>query len=305
MRPPGLRRTADLRLVLEFVNRQQSHSELWLPLCLPRFNSSGFLHCYAHCVDAASRLTLALISQDGSTEQFQAFRTSASRIRRHLGVPVEHRKILEILKSDSDTTANSGADVVSGNDVPWRRSSADTSDAFEDDYEMIPFDIVDGGMCQLLPEIAKANSQVVERKFAEYLELGILHFVFRIDFPIQVDKKNGSKGGNHFHPGHLTQCISPPLNHSFADVESKRRVWNAYQRLQLRLRLGSANAESVHDAFRMIAEDDKQVTNLTPTIGKHCPAMGLAEAPPNMQCVTYLTQGEETFMAMNGRGFEM
>lgn len=306
---PHQLRAADLHLVFEFITRQQLQSELWLPLCLPRFNSSGFLHCYAHCLDPRTKLTLALISQDGSTEQFQAFRTAAVRIRRCLSIPVENRNILEILSPSPDSQVVSSEDCEGGNDIQWRRSLADTCNYFEDDsYEMISYDAVDhGGSCQLLPELTAASSEEVAAKFAEYHDLGVLHFVFRLDVPIQADRKKSSKRRNDHSPGHLTQCVSPPLDDPFVDAASKRRVWCAYQRLQLRLRLGSANAESVHDVFRMIVDDDdnNNVARIAPTVGKHCPAMGLAESPPNMQGVTYMTYGSETFLAINGRGFEL
>lgn len=314
---PHQLKTADMYLLLTFVNRQQLQSELWLPLCLPRFNSSGFLYCYAHCLDAASKLTLALISQDGSTEQFQIFRAAAVRIRRRLGISVETGNILEILHHTS-ADSESGVDGESSNDVQWKRNAepTDNTDNYEDfgSYEMIPYEAADsehGGPCQLLPELMLIDEVAIDLKYEEYLDVGVLHFVFRTDVPILEDrKKKSSKGRNHQHIGHLTQCISPSLGGPFVDAPSKRRVWNVYQRLHLRLRLGSANAESIHDAFRMITDDlgdstTNEAKTITPTIGKYCPAMGLAEAPPNNQGLTHLTLGGETYLAMNGRGFEM
>ena len=83
-----------------------------------------------------------------------------------------------------------------------------------------------------------------------------------------------------------------------------------YQKLNLRLRLGSATVESTMDAFDMISQDDSVTgsgsTTATPAgIGRDCPAMCLVESPPNVQGVTYFVDGTETFLAMNGREFEL
>ena len=42
-----------------------------------------------------------------------------------------------------------------------------------------------------------------------------------------------------------------------------------------------------------------------PSIASDCPAMGLAESPPNVHGITYIVDNSEIFFAMNGRDFEL
>lgn len=109
---------SDLVLIPSFLQRQlmsssslsasasvQHHSsanEVWVPFCLPRLFSSGYVHCYAtnieiHRVDDVSNnktkmsattttmpsvavATLCLISTIGTTDEFQILRTISQRI---------------------------------------------------------------------------------------------------------------------------------------------------------------------------------------------------------------------------------
>jgi hypothetical protein len=76
----------DLDLLLACIEEQDARSkDLWLPICLPCICSNGFLHCFAHQFDPKTKLTLALVSSDGSTAQFQRFRNVALRMIDLLG----------------------------------------------------------------------------------------------------------------------------------------------------------------------------------------------------------------------------
>jgi hypothetical protein len=55
----------------------------------------------------------------------------------------------------------------------------------------------------------------------------------------------------------------------------------------------------------MIQQDNCDNETHAPTIGQFCPVMGLLEAPPNLQGVSYLTRGSCTYLAMSGREFEL
>jgi hypothetical protein len=161
-------------------------------------------------------------------------------------------------------------------------------------------------------------------KLNEYLEgddqNGVMHFVFRLDVPVAQQQQQQrtiqhksrtshhqqQRGGQHC----LAQCISSEF--PFADAASKRRVWGVYQRLQLRLRLGSASSTSVRNAFDRISKDHQQASGNTngrsiqPTITPLCPAMCLAESsPPDSQRISYLIQNSETYLALNGPGYEL
>ncbi|KAL7466307.1 hypothetical protein ACHAXS_006615 [Conticribra weissflogii] len=88
--PASQLHTSDLHLILTFVGRQRGllTNELWFPLCLPRFDSSGFLYAYSSCLDPnETGLSIVLISHQNNTEQFEFFRWAANNVRKQLGLP--------------------------------------------------------------------------------------------------------------------------------------------------------------------------------------------------------------------------
>lgn len=303
----------DLRLLLKFINRQPGllSSELWIPACLPRFSSRDFLFCYTQCLDSESKLCLIFVSQQSTTEQFTLFRMAAADIRCALDLPPLSQTVLEILEpteSHNEDTAHN----TSARDVKWRRSDDDLLES-DDDYvdasgeadRMIPYVARNSDEHPLLNEVKAATDvKHLKRILSGYLEIGsALHFLFRIDVPLQAAARNGTPGG-------ITQCISPPLVFPLADDKSKHQVWSTYEKLGLRLRLGSATAESMMDAFDMITQDHVETSVkdeglMPPGIGRYCPAMALAEAPANLDGIAYVKEGTELFFAMNGPDFEM
>ena len=306
---PGFRphqlRVSDLHLLLNFIAKQPGlfSSELWIPMCLPRFNSSGFLYAYTNCLDVKSKLTLILISPLNTTEQFQLFRTAASRIRDGLGLPTHSDSVLTIVSSSNNEES---PDSKNKHDVEWTRT-----ESFDMDEEYVNVlsdaDVVSRRQgvveCALLTEIMKTDElSSLETISKEYI-MGepLIHFLFRKDIPV----KNSSKQSSHG-KGRLTQCICPPIPVQFVETASRRRIWTNYQKLSLRLRLGSASVESSMDAFDMITQDEKANEDATfPGIAKDCPAIGLLESPPNVHGVTYSVEGSEVFLGMNGRDFEL
>ena len=67
--------STDLFLIVNFVNTQPAlrGRESWTPLCLPRFNSKGFLYSYIGYCDEASDLCLLLVSTNQKPETFHLF----------------------------------------------------------------------------------------------------------------------------------------------------------------------------------------------------------------------------------------
>ena len=93
----------------------------------------------------------------------------------------------------------------------------------------------------LLRSMKKAlNPAYQEHIMQSYCEIShVTHFVFRYSVPIRNYRTGSTDGG-----GQLSQCYSPSM--SFEDTKDmKNRVWNAYQKLSLRLRLGSASPHSL------------------------------------------------------------
>ena len=72
--------TADLLLMMNFVNTQPAlkASESWTPLCLPSFNSTGFLYSYVSYV--SDDLCLLLVTANNSPDGFHYCKTAKDRI---------------------------------------------------------------------------------------------------------------------------------------------------------------------------------------------------------------------------------
>ena len=129
---PHQLKPSDLRLLISFVSAQPGllTSELWFPVCLPRFNSTGFLYTYTTCLDEETGLSLGLISQLNTTDQFELFRTTSRIIRRDLGLPSIVGTVLRIVGSgsdDDDGNDDNDDDKGTVDDVRWKRCSDTTA----------------------------------------------------------------------------------------------------------------------------------------------------------------------------------
>ena len=124
--PTSQLHTSDLNLILTFVGKQHGllTNDLWFPICLPRFNSGGFLYAFTSCLDPAdTQLSIILISPDNRTEQFESFRSAADKVREGLGLPIKKSKILRVF--DSSSLSSSGTSSISARHVttPGRKAS--------------------------------------------------------------------------------------------------------------------------------------------------------------------------------------
>jgi First Longin domain of FUZ, MON1 and HPS1/Second Longin domain of FUZ, MON1 and HPS1 len=296
---PHQLKSSDLRLIVQFVHHQPGvlTSELWFPVCLPRFNASGFLYVYTNCFDKDKKLTLVLMSQLNTPDQFEVFRRASSRIRHELDIPQEQGSILRIMERPESQRASRF------DDVSWQRSTSSFT-ALGDDVSSqhasrkvdvsaeTPGDVSSTDSCVVVKELRNAlDENAMVSRMQEYCDCAeAVHFCFRVDVP--VVKSNGK----------LTQCISAPLSDVllFVDEASKQRVWNMYQRLCLRMRMGTCTAEATLDAFDVAPVDDSDAAGI-----QCCPAMRMTETPPNVHGISYILDGPELFLAMNGRDFEL
>jgi len=136
----------------------------------------------------------------------------------------------------------------------------------------------------------------------------LLHFLFRLDVPIE--KTSQRKKQHQQQPRYLSQCISPPVIAPFQKTSSRRRLWSNYQKLSLRLRLGSATVEASMDAFDMIKNDsctDENDTNEPGVFsGIDCPSIGLHESPPYFNTgLSYIVEDDVIYLAITGKHFEL
>lgn len=338
--PSSQMHTSDLHLILTFVGKQPGllTNEVWFPICLPRFDSSGFLYAYTSCLDPVhTGLCIVLISGNNSTEQFKVFHSASDAVRTNLGLPP-----LSIARTSLSTSASSNDKNKTPN---WGGMQDDTdsySDGSDDDSERrgsilsrisASGNVVSTNAIATRPRLGerqlsmtnyvRPKSKAVEEidttrespfitavKIAslprqqedimrQYLELAsAVHFTFRCDIYVQ-----GSSGTST--EGMLTQCFGPPLTFPFTDTRSQRRVWDIYQRLSLRLRLGSSSVETCYDALDMF-QVQHDSNNIIGNISSDCPMQSLLESPPNVHGVTYLQEDNEwLYVGLNGKFFEL
>ncbi len=346
--PSSQLHTSDLHLILTFVGKQPGllTNEVWFPICLPRFDSSGFLYAYTSCLDPVhTGLSIVLISGNNSTEQFKVFKSASDALSSKLGLPplsIVKRSLSTSLststREDKNTTSNWGdmhddSDSYSdgGDDDSEKRGSIlsriSASGNVVSTIGIAPRPLLGErqlSMTNYAPTKInpRPKSKTVEEKettqnspfitalkiatlpkqqediMRQYLELAsAVHFTFRCDIYVQ-----GSSGTST--EGMLTQCFGPPLSFPFVDTRSKRKVWDIYQRLSLRLRLGSSSVETCYDALDMFQGHDS--SNMMGDISNDCPMQTLLESPPNVHGVTYLQEDNEwLYVGLNGKFFEL
>ena len=78
---------ADLHLVFNLINSTEAfkHSESWTPLCLPKFDSSGFLHAHVSYLTDTSPACLLLVTTDRTAffSLSEAKKKIVERLERH------------------------------------------------------------------------------------------------------------------------------------------------------------------------------------------------------------------------------
>lgn len=305
----------DLHLLLHFVSQQPElrTSELWLPVCLPRFNTSGYLYCYTCCLDPEhSGLTVAWTSHIGTTEQFRSFQQATDALRQKLSIPISPSSSVpsvagqsptmhQLAKNSGNNIAKTSASPSSGSDA--HASDQDYVDASGDGDQMIPY-IASRG---LLEEVALAlDAPVLHKLHSEYLEVCQgFHFAFRYD--VMTRTKSRTRGQStptlQRSLGKLPQILSASDHVHFDTPASRRKLWSMYDKLMMRLRLGSVQSESIQDAIHMMSHNRALPNPAVPQAT--CPASGLFEAAPNISGLTSVIDEDYLYVAINGEAFEL
>jgi len=274
---------SDLLLIINFVKSQPSltTNESWFPLCLPRFHASAFVQAYACCLNEETGLSLILVSEKKTLEQFEHLRSAASVIRMELDIPQDLSKSEHIISSD----------LIPASDQQEQRNSLNEGKNIDHLGEKSPL---------ILAIFNATNETTLNALYSNYCNIAMaMHFLFRFDVSISSSHINTT--GHADSSTKLSQIFSPPLGFPFVSNSSKQHVWSVYQRLALRLRLGSTSVESSMAAYKDLENIDENDEG----IQKDCLAIRLLETSPNVHGVTYLLQGTELFIGLNGDFFEL
>ncbi len=318
---------SDIHLILTFVGRQPGllSNELWFPICLPRFDSSGFLYAYTSCLDPSnSGLSIVMISPDSSAYQFEDFRRSANTVRIKLGLPLVETGVIRVYDSSTNASATSSVStpildnrigILSESDsasvenegrensfdvASWELECGTESNAGDEDADETPYENAHRRKAPLLTSLQVAlSTQQQDEMMSTYLELAsALHFIFRCDIFVNSGETRAACGDPST-GAMLTQCFGPPLTFPFTDASSQNHVLDVYQRLSLRLRLGSASVETTMDALDAIMDKmDDRGSNVSPI-------QTLLELPPMLHSLTYVQEDKWLFIGLNGKFFEL
>jgi hypothetical protein len=305
-------RPADLILLLHVLAATPCvTTERWFPVCLPRFNNTGFLHCFTTCLDnrndvattTTTSTQIALLSHVGTTEQLRLLQAAVTRVRRRLG-------ILEHDNNNNNNVAHPAAAVTTPASHlvvhdPQASSDLDYVDAAGEGENMIPY--VGEGPSRFLQDVALALDPGVATKLhQDYLEVAQgLHFFFRYNVPVHHTKL----GFRKTIVGRLPQSLTACRPSHFGDPASRRQLWTHYEELMLRLRLGSSSHESVQDALAMMV-DNVGVAAAShpppPASSQHChAATALLESAPNFEGFTSTCDDNYLHVGINGDSFEL
>jgi len=134
----------------------------------------------------------------------------------------------------------------------------------------------------------------------------VTHFVFRYTVPIRHCDSGSISGGS------LSQCYNASIDFiDDNDDVSKKAIWNAYQKLSLRLRLGSSSSESITTAFDEIQlsthTNDNDEHGQCSSIDDYRPSKILFQKGGAGDAITYFRHGEgkTLFFGLSGKNYEI
>ena len=286
-------------------------NELWYPICLPTLSQSGFVHGYQCCI-GVEELKLTIISQDQSIEEFQRLKHVANEIKLEFGLMEESNEesILRIYDLDRhpprrcvvDESQSQGDVVISDDHLIWERTKIVVNDNDEialrkskPTLEKKRFGY------HLLRCIKKSLDPAYQKQIIQtYCEMAsLIHFVFKYSAPIR-----NFESGSMTYGGNLAQCYNSSMKFIDEDV-SKKIIWSTYQKLSLRLRIGSASSqatikemEAIETAFNTNNE------NLEAIQCDWRPSQTLLQLGVKDGGVLFVVEEGLLFLAISGKGNE-
>jgi hypothetical protein len=296
---PHLMRVSDLHILLHFINRQPAllSSELWLPICLPRFCSSGFLYCYTTCLDVTGKLILAFISSQGATEQFESFRLASNQVRRELGIPFQNGTVLVI----EGLTVNDDGDM----DLSWTRNQLgddDYVDVSRDGETATRSDLSSSvSECTFLKDLqASFHLSASQDTVKTYLQSSNARFFFfRYDLPYHVSKRTDANI-----TGRFSQCIVSEIPLDSDENLDFETMMTTFQQLQLRLRFESSGEEAVLIAFSNFARADS-IGSVTGNNLESFRSASLMQTSARYDKICYIVEGGLAYIGLSGKYFEL
>ena len=300
----------DLNLLLHFFDSQTilPGNELWFPICLPRLSQSGFVHCYQCCL-GISDIRLTLISQEPSIEEFQYLSTTATNIKKEMGIEIEKDDILRVY----DLSSGSGGldnELQGDEKLLWERHGPDhcgansvgTNDIItEYDFNEEKMRSWKRRFCAYW---SYSMREVSRHDYQDYCNMASLtHFVFRHSVAIRHCNSGADSGGK------LSQMFGPPLhlpadNQNYSETSTthmEKTILKNYQKISLMLRQGSDTFESTLDSYNDITAN---IPAQNDTISQYRPSMRLNEmCISDDEYVTFI-DGAELYVGLGGSNFE-
>jgi Trafficking protein Mon1. len=244
-------------------------SELWFPICLPRLSQSAFVNCFQCCIGELFGMRLTLISQQPSLEEFKSLQSTANAIKSAFGITPKSydNDCQEKMLTKKETKINH-----------WRKRfltylSSCLKDALDD-------------------ELQKEMMQ-------NYCNMScLIHFTFRYAVPIRHCKSRAESDGR------LIQSFGPQLSVEGYNL-SEKKIWIMYQRLALRLSVGTESVEDTLNMYDSICGNS--VRDVDTAITRNMPSQILHETSLNDRVIDeflYITDGDELYVAQRGRHYD-
>jgi len=277
----------DLNILMYFLDNDQMlmipQSELWFPICLPRLSQSAFVNCFQCCIgDLGMRLTL--ISQEPSLEEFKSLQSTARAITAALGMnPGSIEK--ESVSGDQGQNRNAIPEEIMTNEEKkvkqWRiRFSRYLSSCIKD----------------------ALNEKSQKEMMQNYCDMAsLIHFTFRYAVPIRHCNSGAVSDGK------LIQSFGPPLSVDGCNL-SEKKIWTMYQRLGLRINVGTESVEDVLDMYNSVSAKSARYEDTT-TISRNRPSQIMHEtffdhsADDDVKFL-YIADGEELYVAQRGQNYD-
>lgn len=259
---------------------------------------------------------MTIISTDPSIEEFERLRNVAMDIRTEMGLIGEESKeqILRIYNLDCKKGGGDSTTCITDDHLVWERTSMsekdDNDNESDNEYtvDVLTLEKKRFGY-QLLRCIKKSLLTDYQKHITQsYCEIAsVIDFVFRYNAPIQ-----NYESGSNMDGGNLSQCFNPSMKFIDEPV-SKKRIWNIYQKLSLRLRIDSAspqesmkimdNSDSHHN--QQGHEHSNTETNHEFVVqGDWKSSHTLFQSRCCKDCFTYVVEENCLFLALSGEKYE-
>jgi hypothetical protein len=290
----------DLNILMYFLDNQIliSECELWFPICLPRLSQSAFVNCFQCCIGELG-MRLTLISQQPSLEEFKSLQSTANAIKASLGMKSKssnNRVISQVTECKLDGYIREQGDMRE-----CQRQGETIPEEIMTEKEKRINQWRNRFSLYLSSCIKKAlDEQLEEEMMQNYCNMSsLIHFTFRYAVPIRHCNSGAESNGK------LIQSFGPQLSVEGYNL-SEKKIWIMYQRLGLRLNVGTESVEDILNMYDTMCANYPR--DVDATITRHRPSQIMHEETSfnngANDMFLYTIDGDELYVAQRGQDYD-